>query len=246
MKASIISLLAVGAAGAKTGADPIGQVLSLLDNLSAKVQKDGEAQQAAYEEYFEWCDDVSKEKANEITSATAQKGKLGATIDELISEASVADSKIAELAKAIAANGKDLGAATKIRNDEAAVFAKDDGELEDVVATLGRAMEKLAAASGSASFAQVANSAALKNTIQSLGAIIEASSISGSDKQKLTALVQSHDEAEDDDSELGAPQAANYEKKIGKHRGHLGRHEGQGFDAAERPAQSREHGQAEF
>jgi len=63
MKASIISLLAVGAAGAKTGADPIGQVLSLLDDLSAKVQKDGEAQQAAYEEYFEWCDDVSKEKA---------------------------------------------------------------------------------------------------------------------------------------------------------------------------------------
>jgi len=74
MKSAVFSgLLFAGASGVKTQADPIGQVISLLEDLSAKVAKDGEDQQKAYEEYFEWCDDVSKEKQNEITAATAQK-----------------------------------------------------------------------------------------------------------------------------------------------------------------------------
>jgi hypothetical protein len=215
MKAALISVLVGGAAGAKTEADPIGQVLSLLDDLAAKVAKDGETQQAAYEDYFSWCDDTSKEKANEITSATDQKAKLEATIDALISQVSVCDQKIADLAKSIAANGKDLAAATKIRADESAVFDTDDAELEDVVATLGKAISKLGGASGSASFAQIANSPALASSLKGINAILDAASISSSDKQKLTALVQSHEESEDDDSELGAPQAANYESKSG-------------------------------
>ena len=49
----IVSLVAV-AAGAQTRVDPIGQVVDLLADLSAKVQKEGEADQKAYEEYFEW------------------------------------------------------------------------------------------------------------------------------------------------------------------------------------------------
>jgi len=215
MKAALISVLVGGAACAKTEADPIGQVLSLLDDLAAKVAKDGETQQAAYEDYFSWCDDTSKEKANEITSATDQKAKLEANIDALISTASVCDQKIADLAKTIAANGKDLAAATKIRADEAAVFGTDDAELEDVVATLGKAISKLGGAAGSASFAQIANSPALASSLKGISAILDAASISSSDKQKLTALVQSHEESEDDDSELGAPQAANYESKSG-------------------------------
>jgi len=219
MKSAVFSgLLFAGASGVKTEADPIGQVISLLGDLSAKVAKDGEDQQKAYEEYFEWCDDVSKEKQNEITAATAQKGKLEAAIDELVAEVSVCDSEIAELVAAVSENGKDLDAATKLRADEAGVFAKNEAALEDVVDTLGRAMEKLAAAAGSASFAQVtqvADSATMKNTLQGLSAIMDAAALSVGDKQKLTSLVQAHEESDDDDSELGAPQAANYAKKSG-------------------------------
>jgi len=203
------------AAGAKTEADPIGQVIDLINGLSAKVAKEGEADQAAYEEYFGWCDDTSKDKFNDLKNSNAQKDKLEASIQELTSESEVCDTKIKELVAAIAANGKDLAAATKIRNDEEAVFTKDDAELMDVVDTIGRAITKLAAASGSASFAQVANSAGMKNTLSSLSLIIDASSVSNTDKTKLMALLQAHQESEDQDSELGAPAAANYESKSG-------------------------------
>jgi hypothetical protein len=215
MKSVGLASLVVAAAGAGTQADPIGQVVDLLNDLSAKVAKEGEADQAAYEEYFSWCDDTSKEKQNEIKTGTDQKEKLEATIQELTSVGEVCDTKISELVAAISENGKDLAAATKIRNDEESVFNKNDAELVDVIATIKSAISKLGGASGSASLAQVANSATLANTIQSLNTIIEASSISGNSKQKLAALLQSHDESTDEDGELGAPAAANYEKKSG-------------------------------
>jgi hypothetical protein len=215
MKTVAVSMLLAGASGAEVQADPIGQVVALLKDLSAKVVKTGEADQKAYEEYFEWCDDVSKDKTNDITSSTAQKAKLEASIDELTSAADVADTTIKELVSAIAANGKDLAAATKVRNEEAATFAKNDAQMMDVVTTVAGAIGKLAAASGSASFAQVANSQNLATTIQSLKVVMDAAAFSSTDKQKLVALVQSHQDSEDEDSEFGAPAAATYEKKSG-------------------------------
>jgi hypothetical protein len=217
MKTAGVALLVAGVAGAKTQADPIGQVVALLGDLSAKVAKEGEAEQAAYEEYFSWCDDTSKEKQNEISSGTAQQKKLEASIEALTSEAEVCSSKIEALVAAISANSKDLDAATKIRGDENSIFSKNDAELEDVVSTIGNAISKLASASGSAALAQVAASSGMKNTLSSLSAVIDAASFSNTDKQKLLALVQSHQEASEDseDSELGAPAAANYESKSG-------------------------------
>jgi chromosome segregation ATPase len=213
MKVVLASVLFAGASATK--AEPLGQVVALLTDLSAKVVKEGEASQKSYEEYFEWCDDVSKDKTNDITTSTAQKAKLEASIDELTSAADVADTRIKELVAAIAANGKDLAAATKIRNEEAGVFAKNDAQMMDVVDTVAKAIGKLAASAGSASFAQVAQSANLASTIQSLSVVMDAASFSSTDKQKLVALVQSHQDAEDDESELGAPAAATYEKKSG-------------------------------
>jgi septal ring factor EnvC (AmiA/AmiB activator) len=215
MKAVLATGLFAVAAGSNAQADPIGQVIDLLSDLSAKVKKEGEADQAAYEDYFSWCDDTSKQQFNDLKTSNDQKSKLEASIAELTSEAEVCDTKISDLVAAISANSKDLDAATKIRADEEAVFSKNDAELADVVETVAKAITKLAAAAGSAAFAQVANGANLASTIQSLNAIIDAASFSNTDKQKLVALVQSHQESEEDDSELGAPAAANYEKKSG-------------------------------
>merc|ERR1719329_701061 len=48
---------------------------------------------------------------------------------------------------------------------------------------------------------------------QALSAVMEAAGMTGSDKNKLTALLQSQDS--DDDDETGAPAAASYENKSG-------------------------------
>jgi hypothetical protein len=203
MKAVLSALLVAKAAGADAGADPIGQVIQMCEALSAQVVTDGENEEKAYREYFEWCDDTSKEKQNELKAANAQKGKLEASIDELASEVEVCDTKIAELVEAISANSKDLAAAEKIRAEETGVFSKNDAELEEVVATLGKAISVLEKqlASGSASFAQLSSSATMSDILQGLNAVIDAASFTNTDKDKLVALVQAHQDSEEDDSE---------------------------------------------
>jgi len=218
--ARVLALLAAAFARVDAEqADPIGQVIKLCEELSAKVRADGEAEAKAYNEYFEWCDDVSKEKQFEIKTATSQKEQLEAKIKELGADIEAGDSKIGELAEKISTNSADLKSATSIREKEAADFAASEKELVETVEVLGRAigiLEKELGA-GSAAFAQISKNKNLLNAVQALSAIVDAASFSVSDKQRLTALIQAQQssDADDEDMETGAPAGAVYESKSG-------------------------------
>jgi len=216
----LFCLVAVAWSGASAEeADPIGQVIKLCNELSAKVKADGEAESKAYKEYFEWCDDISKEKQFEIKTASSQKEQLEAKIKELAADIEAGDSKIGELAEKISTNSADLKSATSIREKEAADFAASEKELIETVDVLGRAigiLEKELGA-GSAAFAQISKSANLQNAVQALATIVDAASFSVSDQKRLTALIQAQQgsDSEEDDMETGAPAAAAYESKSG-------------------------------
>jgi molecular chaperone GrpE (heat shock protein) len=211
MKMALAFLLVAGAGANK--ANPLGEVISLMNDLSAKVTMDKEAEAKAYKEYFEWCDDVSKNKQNEIKTATAQKEKLEATIAELTANIQSGDTKIGELAADISTSTADLASATAIREKESADFATAEKELVDVIDTLARAVTILEREmqKNPAALAQIANSG-LQGVVQSLTAVVDAAAFSANDKKRLTALVQAQQGAADDDSdlELGAPAAAVY------------------------------------
>jgi len=196
--------------------NPLGQVLSLMDQLTAKVTADGEAEAKAYKEYFEWCDDASMNKNNDITTAKATQGKLEALIAELSANIEAGESTISDLAASISASEADLKSATEIREKESADFASSDKELADAIDTLGRAITILQRemAKNPAAFAQVTTSDGIQKLLQSMDVVIEAAGFSVSDKQKLTALLQSQNqESADEDADeaaLGAPAAATY------------------------------------
>merc|ERR550537_1894143 len=119
-------LLALAPAAAEnTNTNPIAKVIQLLSELQAKIIKDGEAEEKAYKEYFEWCDDASGEKEE----LTATIDKATATIDQL-------GTKIEELAGKIATDEQDLKAATEIREKEHANFVDVEAELADGVDAL--------------------------------------------------------------------------------------------------------------
>jgi len=187
---------------------PLSKVLDLMSELTAKIVKEGEAEAAAYKEYFNWCDDMAKNAGFEIKTAAAKKEKLEATIGELTSSISVSTSKIDELAAAIAADDAELKDATTVRTKEAADFAKNEAELMDVIDTLERAITIISKemAKNPAALAQIDTSSTAR-LIQTLGAVIDAAGFAGVDKQKLVALVQSQNS---DDQDPGAPEAAVY------------------------------------
>jgi len=212
MLPAVFAAVAVGA----TDTNPLAKVLDLMDECTAKVKADGEAEAKAYKEYYEWCDDVAKNTQFEIKTAKASVEKLTASIAKLTSDIEVGTSKIEDLAASIATNEGDLKEATGVREKEAADFASAEAELADAVDTLGRAIGILEreSAKNPAAFAQIDTSNMQKLT-QAIGAVVDAASFSGADKQKLMALVQSQQGSDDDDDEEGAPAAATYKSHSG-------------------------------
>jgi DNA repair exonuclease SbcCD ATPase subunit len=215
MQKLFLAVTAYGAVRAEesTG-NPLAKVIELMDDCTAKVQADGEAEAKAYKEYFEWCDDVDKNTRNEIKTSKAQKEKLTSSIEKAISTIEVSTTKVEELAESISADEKELEGATKVRKEERATFEKAEGELVDGVDTLDRAvgilereMEK-----GGAALAQV-DTSNMQKVVAALGTVMDAASFDSVDRTKLMALVQAG--SDDDDSDSGAPAPDAYKSKSG-------------------------------
>jgi chromosome segregation ATPase len=210
MKVALVSTFAT-LANAEVS-NPMNMVIKLMDDTAAKIKADGEAEAKAFKEYFEWCDDVSKNTGFEIKTAKSSKEKLEAKIGQLSSDISTGTSKIEDLSEAISAAEKELAEATAVREKEEADFKAEEAELVDGVDTLGRAIGILEreAAKNPAAFAQI-DTTNLQSLTQAIGTVIDAAAFSSNDRKKLLAMVQSN--TDDDDSDSGAPAAASYKNK---------------------------------
>merc|ERR1740121_1097012 len=214
MKLAARPVFAVAAwfvAHGKVQSNPLGTVLSLLDELTAKVTRDGEAEAKAYAEYVEWCDDTTQNVAFAIETATKQKAKLEAQIQELSTDIETASSKIDDLAGAIATAEKEVADATAIREKEAGDFAASEKELVTAIDQLTRAIGILGRemAKNPAAFAQVA-SQGMANVLAAFSVVLDAAAFTSSDRKQLAALVQSQQAAVDADDDMGEPAAATY------------------------------------
>ncbi|CAK0879242.1 unnamed protein product [Prorocentrum cordatum] len=212
--AAAVALLLLGAAPARAaddGQNPLGKVLELLDSLYAKVASEGDAEQKAFVEYTNWCDDAASNKRNDIKTSEAKKGDLEASIGKLTSNIAVSEGKIEELVASIATQTKDLTDATAIRKKEASEFASNEAELTDSIDTLGRAISIVSKemAKNPAAFAQV-DTSSFKDLMRGLTAVMEAASFSAASQKRLAALVQSSQGSESEEDPMGAPAAVVY------------------------------------
>jgi cell division protein FtsB len=189
----------------------LGTVIALMDSLAAKVTKEGEAEAKAYQEYFEWCDDASKNFGFDIKDATNKKDKLEAMIAKSADDSEASAGKIEELAASIATAEGEARDATLIREKEAADFAAEEKELVEILSALTRAIQIIERemAKNPAAFAQV-DASRLDGLVKSMSALVDAAALSSADKGKLMAFAQAQQTTEDDDDAPGAPAAATY------------------------------------
>jgi len=211
---TLLSAVALCTVVGATQKNPLGEVVDLLNELSAKVTAEGEAEAKAFAEYKEWCDDFTTEKGFEIKTATSAQESLEAKISQLTGDIEAMGSKIDDLAAAISTSAAELKNATLIRDSEVADFQASEKELVSVVDTLGRAITIIGREmqSKNAAFTQLANKD-FNGLLRALDTLVDAASITGTDKKRLTALIQSTQDASED--ELGAPAAAVYESHSG-------------------------------
>merc|ERR1719409_2322 len=208
--AALMVAHATASSGEDKTASPVTKVLDLLSSLEAKIIKEGEAAQKEFTEFSEWCEDRSANVGFEIKTGKSEIEDLKATIEKEVATAASLETKIEELSASIATDGSDLKAATEIRAKEKSDFTAEDKELVEVVDMLGRAIGILEREmrKGGAALIQWQK---VGTVTQALQALVQASVFSTADASRLTALVQSNEQAEDDDSDMGAPAAAAYE-----------------------------------
>merc|ERR1719229_2117409 len=193
-------------------ASPIAKVLEMIGELQSKIIGEGEETQKLYEEFSEWCEEQSKNLAYEIKTGKAEVEDLEAKIgeEEAIIEAETA--KVEEFSAEVASDEADLKAATDIRTKEAADFAAEEKEGMEIISTLTRAIKILEKElKGGAAMLQLQGA---KNVANALQAMVQAEVLNSADSERLTALVQSAQDS-DDDQEPGAPAGEVYENKAG-------------------------------
>jgi predicted nucleic acid-binding Zn-ribbon protein len=202
-------LLACSPAAYAARTDPLGKVLQLMADLTAKITKEGEEEAKAFSEYVEWCDNAAANLHYEIKTGEAKKEELEATISKCAADIEACSQKISDLSGAIAADEKELAEATAVRAKESSTFEASEKELMDAIDTLDRAVTILQRemSKNPASLAQV-DTRNLDSVLKGLSAVINAASFSSKDQATLTALVQQSSES--DDEEPGAPAAAVY------------------------------------
>merc|ERR1719331_3757804 len=100
MRAAVLLLATVGFAQAKVDQSPISRVVELIQELKAKVEADGKAEQKTYDKFACWCEktlarkaaaiDIAKDTIDkaqrEVTELKGKLGELGATIQQLKKE----------------------------------------------------------------------------------------------------------------------------------------------------------------
>lgn len=188
----------------------------MITQLEAKIMKEGEAEEKAYKEFFEWCDDAAKNKQFEVKTATAAKAKLEATIKKASSDITVADDSIAAFAASIAQDNKDLEDATLIRDKEHEEFAAAEAEMVEGIDMLERAIGIIERnMKGSALIQQPLDTTHVETLLKTIGVVLDAASFSTNDKSKLLGLVQNMQGDDDSDSELGAPAPDVYKSHSG-------------------------------
>jgi len=206
------ALLAVAFA---SGVSPIEKTIQLLEDLEAKVVKDGEAEAKVYEEFQEYCKDTAKETAFDIKTGKSGSERFSASVDDFVAKIGVAETKIGELSDAIANDEKDLKSATAIRKKEYKDFMKVDADLGASVDMIERAIGILERELAKTGFMQM-DKTVFNKVMTAVQAVIDVSAVTNAaDAVKLQALIQASTNEDDELSLSGAPDPAAYKSSSG-------------------------------
>merc|ERR1719498_976616 len=125
----LLSLFCVAAAESGSGA-VVGRVVSLIEELKAKIQQDGKVEQKMYDKYACWCETTSSRKANDIHQAMTDIKVLSSKILETKGLVQTRVNEIKELTGDIMENQQELDEATAIRQKENGAYMANKAEME--------------------------------------------------------------------------------------------------------------------
>merc|ERR1719252_141362 len=125
---------------------PITRVVELIQELKAKVEADGKAEQKTYDKFACWCEKTLARKAAAIDAAKETIEKTQKEIIELKGKLGELGATIAQLEKEIAENEEARKEATEIRDKEHEDYVAEKTEAEQCIGALEQAIKVLTGA----------------------------------------------------------------------------------------------------
>jgi len=144
-----------GVASATRSLDnPVTRVVKLLEELKGRLEDDHTKEQAVFDKYACWCEEVTSKKAQSITDTRNQLKTGGTTILELRGTVATTVAEIEKLTTDIKKNEEAQQKATNIRSKENAAYVAEKMETEQAIAALEAAVSILKEATGGVSLRQ--------------------------------------------------------------------------------------------
>jgi len=167
---------------------PVTKVVTLLKDMSAQLEKEGEEDEEVYDKLVCWCETNDKEKTKAIADAEQHITDLGAQIEEQTGLSSRLSAEIATLNTEVAENSDALDKATAMREKELAEFTANEADSLASIKSLGNAVDTL---SKHNSLVQTSEEmrAALSHTVKKHSAMV-GNMLMPSERRTLNAFVQ--------------------------------------------------------
>merc|ERR1719463_60062 len=142
-------MLGVSAARANslvTRDTPVTKVVELIQEMKAKIEEDGKAEQKVYDKFACWCEKTTARKAGAIEEAKASITELSEKVLNLKGKTATMKAEIAQLEKDITGNIDGANEAQGIREKETADYETQRSDLEQAIGALERAITILTGA----------------------------------------------------------------------------------------------------
>jgi len=136
-------LAALLSAGQSAAQSPVTKVVTLLNELEARIQGDGKVEQQSYDKTACWCEETLARKAKDIDDAKVKIEELQTLIEKLEGETATHGAEVAQLKKDIAANQAAQKEATEVRQSGNAEYEATKTESEQCIGALEAAIKVL-------------------------------------------------------------------------------------------------------
>jgi len=188
--ATVLTGLAAGHA-ARLYETPMAKVVTLLENMKAKIEKTGKSEQSSYDKYTCWCEDTMAEKGEAITKAKDKLEDLQNNIVKNKAGLGSGGATIKQLQKEIGENVESQKEATTVRDKENAEYTSERGEAEQCIGALEASIKVLTGAGGGKTkFLETLQEARLLSVVSGMRPVLQAQKVTHTMSKKDMEVVQ--------------------------------------------------------
>mmetsp|Transcript_90096 Transcript_90096/g.172656 ORF Transcript_90096/g.172656 Transcript_90096/m.172656 type:complete len:774 (-) Transcript_90096:58-2379(-) len=178
---------AAAAAAIEAKMAAVDKVIAMMEEIKAKVTKEGDDEAALYDKFACFCKDTQKEKTDAIAEGTDSQTTLDTAIKKLAGERDGLDTAIGGLEADIALLTKEMKTEKAKRASTNAVYSTNEEDTSGAIFALEKAIQSLKASKSpaSASLVQIQNVA---NTVRTAMMLADALGLIRAEDKKVASL----------------------------------------------------------